>query len=211
MRKNPFSVVLFDEVEKAHPEVVTNILLQLMDEGVLSDMSTGALVDGSNALIMMTSNLGNRQILQRKMGFGREIKENLNAQKQYKEHILDAVRDFFPPEFLGRLDEIILFNCLTPEVRKKIFGKAIRDLEDKINRTLKAPIIVNVSDKAISLFLEEAEKNKEAGARAVLRVIERIEEQCAEMFSCQLKEGVAQSINVDVDAIGKIVLTVENP
>jgi ATP-dependent Clp protease ATP-binding subunit ClpC len=209
LRKNPFSVVLFDEVEKAHPEVVTNILLQLMDEGVLSDMSTGALVDGSNALIMMTSNLGNRETLQREMGFAAKTKESLN-EKQYKERILSAVRSFFPPEFLGRLDEIVLFNRLTPDVRKRILEKAVRQLEDKLKKTLKASVTIKLSDRALSLLLEEASEDKEAGARAVLRVVKlRIEEPCAEMFGGQLEEGVAQSIRVDVDNFGKVVLTLE--
>ena len=147
IRKEPFSAVLFDEAEKAHPDVVTNVLLQMMGEGVLTDMSTGALVDCSNVIVIMTGNLGNRSGGQRDMGFGHVGRSN--DEEDYRRRVIDAVRSFFPPEFIGRIDEIIVFNYLSEEARGKIFAGEVRKLEKRLSTGSKlSPIKIEISDLA---------------------------------------------------------------
>ena len=114
VRRNPYSIVLFDEVEKAHPEVL-NLLLQILDDGRVTD-SNGRLVDFKNTIIIMTSNIGSTDILEGKID---EVKKELNYH--------------FKPEFLNRIDEIITFKPLTKEVIKEIFDKIINDLENRLN------------------------------------------------------------------------------
>ena len=113
VRRNPYSIVLFDEVEKAHPEVL-NLLLQILDDGRVTD-SNGRLVDFKNTIIIMTSNIGSTDILEGKID---EVKKELNYH--------------FKPEFLNRIDEIITFKPLTKEVIKEIFDKIINDLENRL-------------------------------------------------------------------------------
>ena len=106
VRRNPYSVILFDEIEKAHPEVL-NLLLQILDEGRLTD-SNGRLVDFKNTIIIMTSNLGS-DILEGK-----------------KEQVLTEIRNYFRPEFINRIDEVIIFNCLDQDAITKILDKIIK-------------------------------------------------------------------------------------
>ncbi len=113
VRRNPYSVVLFDEIEKAHPEVL-NLLLQILDEGRLTD-SNGRLVDFRNTIIIMTSNLGSEDILEGD-----------------KEKVLTDIKKYFRPEFINRIDEVIIFNCLTKDAIKMILNKIINDLENRL-------------------------------------------------------------------------------
>lgn len=113
VRRNPYSVVLFDEIEKAHPEVL-NLLLQILDEGRLTD-SNGRLVDFRNTIIIMTSNLGSEDILEGD-----------------REKVLTDIKKYFRPEFINRIDEVIIFNCLTKEAIKKILTKIINELESRL-------------------------------------------------------------------------------
>ena len=118
VKHNPFSLILFDEIEKAHPDVV-NILLQIMDEGRLTD-SFATTVDFTNTLIVMTSNLGCKQMTNtKKLGFGS------NDETYNKTPIQDAINNFFSPEFRNRLDEIIYFNPITEDVYESIFNKEL--------------------------------------------------------------------------------------
>ena len=126
VRRNPYSIVLFDEIEKAHPEVL-NLLLQILDDGRVTD-SNGRTVDFKNTIIIMTSNLGSEHIL------------DGNCEK-----VMDEVKKYFRPEFINRVDEIIVFKPLTKEVISKILDKLISDLmmrlrEDNIQLGLRTLI-----------------------------------------------------------------------
>ncbi len=112
VRRRPYSVVLFDEIEKAHRDVF-NILLQVMDDGILTD-SQGRKVDFRNTVLIMTSNVGSKLITDRTaLGFGSEDVESEDTYKDMKSRVMGEVRKLFSPEFLNRLDDIIVFHSLT--------------------------------------------------------------------------------------------------
>ena len=112
VRRRPYAVVLFDEIEKAHPEVL-NVLLQLLDDGRLTD-GKGRTVDFKNTVVIMTSNLGSQFITERTMAEGGTVDEGTRRQ------VMDALREHFRPEFLNRIDEIIFFHALGREHMKRI-------------------------------------------------------------------------------------------
>src|SRR5699024_4909662 len=129
VRRNPYSIVLFDEIEKAHKDVF-NILLQILDDGRITD-SQGRTVDFKNTIIIMTSNLGSEYILE----------NNSNAH----ELVMNELRHTFKPEFINRIDEIIVFKSLSKEVVNDILNKLIKDLE---NRLKDKNITINLTSKA---------------------------------------------------------------
>lgn len=210
IRKEPFSAVLFDEVEKAHPEVVTNVLLQMMGEGVLTDMSSGALVDCSDVIVLMTGNLGNRDEGKRGIGFG-HAEEN-HDEKHYRRRVIEAVRSAFPPEFMGRIDNIIVFNHLSEEARMRILDREVQSLAERLSASGKQPSVkIVMSELARKIFLEEA-RDDEAGARAVQRVFSRrIEEPCSELrMGGHLERDEPLAITVDLDDEGRFVYEVRS-
>ena len=150
VRRNPYSIVLFDEIEKAHPEVL-NLLLQILDDGRVTD-SNGRTVDFKNTIIIMTSNLGSEHIL------------DGNTDK-----VMEEVKKYFRPEFINRVDEIIVFKPLTKEVISKILDKLISDLmmrlrEDNIHLVL--------TDKARNYLVENG-YDVTYGARPLKRLVSR--------------------------------------
>ena len=149
VRRNPYSIVLFDEIEKAHPEVF-NLLLQVLDEGRLTD-SQGRLVDFKNTVIIMTSNLGSEALL-----------------SGDKEAVMRQVRQTFKPEFLNRIDEIVLFNSLGYDVQKLIAKKMLSELTDRLKEQY---ISLSYTEKVIGKILEEA-YSPEFGARPLKRYIQ---------------------------------------
>ncbi len=210
IRKEPFSVALFDEVEKAHPEVVTNVLLQMMGEGVLTDMSTGATVDCSHAIVIMTSNLGNRDAGQRGMGFG--YTKDIEKERGYKQTVADAVGNFFPPEFMGRIDDVVVFNHLSEEARMRIFHREIGQLEGRLSTDSNPPSVkIKIDDLVMRIFLEEA-NDKQAGARAVQRVFgRRIEKPCSDLkIEGHLERNKPLEISVEMDSEGRFIYEVRN-
>jgi len=167
VRRRPYSVVLLDEVEKAHPDVF-NILLQIFEDGRLTD-SKGRMVSFKNTIIIMTSNLGSDYINKMSsIGFG--SKEDLEQRESMREKIFDSLRDSFRPEFLNRIDEIVIFNYL-----KKEQIKAIVDLElAKVEKRLATKEIkIDISDKAKELLTKEG-FDQNLGARPLKRVIQRL-------------------------------------
>ncbi|MCI8548158.1 MAG: AAA domain-containing protein [Bacilli bacterium] len=148
VRRNPYSVILFDEIEKAHPEVL-NLLLQILDEGRLTD-SNGRLVDFKNTIIIMTSNLGSENILEGK-----------------KEQVLTEIRNYFRPEFINRIDEVIIFNCLDQDAITKILDKIIEEIEKRIKHT---GIKIELTNK-LSKYLIETGYNNAYGARPLKRLV----------------------------------------
>ena len=167
VRRRPYSVILLDEIEKAHPEVF-NILLQIFEDGRLTD-SKGRMVSFKNAIIIMTSNLGSDYINRMSaIGFGN--KEDAAERESMKEKVMDTLKDSFRPEFLNRIDEIVIFNYL-----KQAEIKQIVDLElAKVEKRLKAKdISMRASDKAKDILVKEG-FDLNLGARPLKRVIQRL-------------------------------------
>lgn len=166
IRHRPYSVLLFDEVEKAHPEVF-NILLQVLDDGQLTD-TKGRKVNFKNTIIVLTSNIGSEHIDKMShMGFT----EDASDEKEYalaKEKVMDALKDHFRPEFLNRLDEIIVFDILAPEVVRKIAEMQIAIVSARL---LDKGITLSVSEAAIAYLAKEG-YNPHYGARPMKRLIQ---------------------------------------
>ncbi len=165
VRHRPYSVVLFDEIEKAHPEVL-NILLQVLDDGRLTD-AKGRVVNFKNTIIILTSNLGSHFIEKMEsLGFTNNTKKDEYAET--KEKVLDSLRDYFRPEFLNRLDDIIVFDILSPEVIRSIVDIKIKIIRE---RFLVKGIELSISEDALSYLAREG-YNPHYGARPLGRLIQ---------------------------------------
>ena len=168
VRRNPFSVVLFDEIEKAHKDVF-NILLQILDEGWITD-SLGHKVDFRNTIIILTSNMGTKHLQSTSFGFLSESDKKQNQED--KNIIFNEIKKFFNPEFLNRLDEIITFNRLTKEDLIKIIDLQLVDIIDNLK---KKNVTISIRKPAKELLIQEG-NHSEWGARPLRRVIQnRIE------------------------------------
>lgn len=170
VRRRPYSVVLFDEIEKAHRDVF-NILLQVMDDGSLTD-SQGRRVDFRNTVLIMTSNLGSKTITDRMaLGFG--TSDEVDSKESYTEmrsRVMSEVREFFRPEFLNRLDDIIVFHQHTRENIYKIAELKLRELADRLRER---EIFISVTEEAKELLIKEGYDPK-YGARPLVRTLERL-------------------------------------
>ncbi len=178
VRRKPYSVVLFDEIEKASPDVF-NVLLQVLDDGHITD-AHGRSVDFKNTVIIMTSNVGARNIVEpKKLGFI----QNEDSQKQYedmKKGVMDEVKKMFRPEFLNRIDDIIVFHTLTEEDIEKI----VRLMADDISKRAKESMSLNLSfdDSAVKYIAREG-FDQAYGARPLRRALQsRVEDKLAEEF-----------------------------
>lgn len=195
VRRKPYSVILLDEIEKAHPDVF-NILLQVLEDGRLTD-SKGRTVDFKNTVIIMTSNVGAEYIRsQASLGFTRTEEESFD---KVKERIMDSVRRTFRPEFLNRLDEIIIFRMLNQTEIKKIVDLMV----DKVNERLKEQnMMIELTERAKE-FLSKVGYDPLYGARPLRRAIQRyVEDPISEaILKGEYKEG--DRILVDTDEEGK--------
>ena len=160
VRRKPYSVILFDEIEKAHPDVM-NILLQILDEGRIND-AQGRTVNFENTIIVMTSNAGST-VKDTTVGFGK------SSEEATKEHALKALREFLRPEFVGRVDEVIVFNPLSPENYSEIAALMLDELKD----SLKIKGIDFKYDENVPITLYELMGGTERGARELRNVIRR--------------------------------------
>ena len=168
IRRKPYSVVLFDEIEKAHPDVF-NILLQILDDGRLTD-SKGRVVSFKNTIIIMTSNVGASKVNEmRRLGFAGASQEDEAEYDRMKEKISDELKEQFKPEFLNRVDEIIIFHKLTREDAAKVCDLFLSVLCDRLK---KREIELDVSNAAKELLLDEG-YDAVYGARPLKRVIQR--------------------------------------
>ena len=165
VRHRPYSVILFDEVEKAHPEVF-NILLQVLDEGKLTD-NKGRIANFKNTIIVMTSNIGS-QYIQKMETIGFASNDAGNQYSEMKSKVNDALKDFFKPEFLNRLDDILIFDVLSKENIEKIVRLQVSDVA---NRLMEKDIILNVDDEAIA-FIGDKSFDPKFGARPIRRYIQ---------------------------------------
>lgn len=199
VRHRPYSVILFDEIEKAHPEVF-NVLLQVLDDGRLTD-AKGRVVNFKNTIIVMTSNIGAEYIDRiHGIGFGSSDATE-QSHGNIRDKVMEALRDQFRPEFLNRLDEIIFFNILPAEAIKKIVGI---QLENVTKRLAEKEITLEVSDAAVDYLAKEG-YNPTYGARPLKRLIQdKILTKVAQlMVSKGILEGGVVSIDATTDAEGK--------
>lgn len=191
VRQRPYSVVLFDEIEKAHPDVF-NILLQILEEGRLTD-SQGRSVDFRNTVIIMTSNVGARQIAETApLGFTPDSQKGL-SDKEIKSRVMSEMKKLFRPEFLNRLDEIIVFKSLTEEQIAQIVDLMVADLRDRL---IAMDMTINLTPAARALVAKEG-TDTTMGARPLRRAIQRLLE---DPISEQLLAGTWHAGSViDVD------------
>ncbi len=181
VRRNPFSVILFDEIEKAHPDVF-NILLQVLDDGRITD-SQGRYVDFKNTIIIMTSNAGASAIIEpKKLGFGSTEDEKQDHERM-KNSVMEEVRRIFKPEFLNRIDETIVFRTLNKDDMKKIVTILANDLQKRAKEQLDIDIVFR--DSAKELIVEKAYDRK-YGARPLKR---KIQDEVEDLLSEEIIEG----------------------
>lgn len=167
VRRNPFSVILFDEIEKAHPDVF-NILLQVLDDGHITD-SQGRKVDFKNTIIIMTSNAGAQSIIEpKKLGFGAKEDEKQDHERM-KSSVMEEVKRIFKPEFLNRIDETIVFRALNKDDMKKIIGIMVRDLQKRCKEQLQIDLVVREAAKE---SIVEKAYDRKYGARPLRRKLQ---------------------------------------
>ena len=185
VRRRPYSVILFDEIEKAHPEVF-NILLQILDDGALTD-AQGRKVDFKNTIIIMTSNVGANYIKkQSRLGFATENDEK-EEYENMKENVLSKLRDTFRPEFLNRLDETIVFHSLNKDHITKIIEIMIKELQERLDEK---EIKIDITEDAKMQLIDEG-FDAEFGARPLRRAIQRLVENklSEQILSGDIDEG----------------------
>jgi len=191
VRRRPYSVVLFDEIEKGHPEVL-NVMLQLLDDGRLTD-SKGRTVDFKNTVIIMTSNLGSALIAERTMAEGGAIDERT------RRHVMDALREHFRPEFLNRIDEIIFFHALGREHMKRIIDIQIAGLTRRLEER---KIHVMLTDAAKDQLVREG-YDPSYGARPLKRTIQRrvLDPLALRVLEGDFLEGDAITVDAGADGL----------
>ena len=186
VRRNPYSVILFDEIEKAHPDVF-NILLQVLDDGHITD-SQGRKVDFRNTVIIMTSNAGAKAIIEpKKLGFTQQEDQKADY-KRMKANVMDEVKQLFRPEFLNRIDEIIVFHPLNEDNMKKIVGLMCKEVVQRAKEQLEITLIVRDSVKK---HIVETGSDKKYGARPLRRAVQsQLEDKLAEaLLNGEIKRG----------------------
>ena len=191
VRQNPYAVVLFDEIEKAHPDVF-NILLQVLDDGHITD-SQGRKVDFRNTVIIMTSNAGAKAIIEpKKLGFIMQEDEAADYKKM-KANVMEEVKQLFRPEFLNRIDEIIVFHALNKDHMKQIAGLMCRELTARAKEQLQ--IELHIRDSVKQLIVEKG-TDKKFGARPLRRTVQNLlEDRLAEEI---LEKNIISGMQVDV-------------
>ncbi len=198
VRRNPFSVILFDEIEKAHPDVF-NVLLQVLDEGHITD-SQGRKVDFKNTIIIMTSNAGAQAIIEpKRLGFGNKEDEKQDHQKM-KDSVMEEVKRIFKPEFLNRIDETIVFRALNKEDMKQIVSIMVKELQKRCKEQLNIDLSVTANAKS---YIVEKAYDRKYGARPLKRKLQdEVEDMMAEeIIAGKIKAGDKVTVSVKKDAI----------
>ena len=195
VRRNPFSVILYDEIEKAHPDVF-NILLQVLDDGHITD-SQGRKVDFKNTIIIMTSNAGAQSIIEpKKLGFGAKEDEKQDHERM-KASVMEEVKRIFKPEFLNRIDETIVFRALNKDDMKKIIGIMVRDLQKRCKEQLQIDLVVREAAKE---FIVEKAYDRKYGARPLRRKLQdEVEDRLADAL-----------IRGEIHAKDRVIVTTKN-
>ena len=198
VRTQPYSVILFDEIEKAHPDVF-NILLQVLDDGHITD-SQGRMVDFSNTVIIMTSNAGAKSIIDpKKLGFA--TKEDPQSDyKKMKQNVMDEVKMIFRPEFLNRIDEVIVFHALEKKDMKQIVTLLCKEFTARVKRQLN--ISLTIRDSAKDLIVEKGTDAK-YGARPLRRAMQtELEDKLAEaILNGDIQSGDMVAVGVSKNSI----------
>ncbi len=191
VRRNPYAVILFDEIEKAHPDVF-NILLQVLDDGHITD-SQGRKIDFRNTVIIMTSNAGAKAIVEpKKLGFAAK-EDPQDDYKKMKSNVMDEVKQLFRPEFLNRIDEIIVFHALSAENLKKIAGLLCKEFAVRVQSQLNIQLHIRDSVKK---HIVEVGTDTKYGARPLRRAVQNeLEDKMAEAI---LAGEIHSDMEVDV-------------
>ena len=193
IRRKPYSVILFDEIEKAHPDVF-HILLQILDEGRLTD-SRGTTVDFRNTVIIMTSNAGAERIVEPKaLGFSAGHSEAADHERM-KGQVMEEVRRLFRPEFINRIDEIIVFRMLNKTDIRAILSLQLKDIEKRIRENM--ALTLTLSEEAADWFVEKGYQPK-YGARPLKRLLQNeLEDRLAEaVLKGQIREGDTVTVEI---------------
>jgi ATP-dependent Clp protease ATP-binding subunit ClpC len=196
VRRRPYSVVLLDEIEKAHPDVF-NILLQVLDEGHLTD-NYGRVIDFKNTVLIMTSNLGARDI-SKGGGLGFQTQDVLTHYETMKDKVVQEIERAFNPEFLNRVDDTIVFHPLTREEIGQIVHILMRDVRKRLDGEA---INLRLTDRAIE-FLVDRGFDEKFGARPLKRAIQRYLEDPLSEKILQAEFSAGDEVEVDVDSEGE--------
>ena len=186
VRRNPYSVILFDEIEKAHPDVF-NILLQVLDDGRITD-AQGRVVDFKNTIIIMTSNAGASRIMEpKRLGFG-AVEDEKADYESMKSNVMEELKHMFKPEFLNRIDDIIVFHALNKEDISKIIGIMLKEIAKRVYEQMAITLNVTASAKK---YLVESGYDKKYGARPLRRaLVNKVEDPLAEeILAGRVKAG----------------------
>jgi ATP-dependent Clp protease ATP-binding subunit ClpC len=204
VRRRPYRVLLFDEIEKAHPDVL-NILLQILEDGRLTD-GHGRTVDFRNTVIIMTSNLGTEGLQRRSFGFRADSETNRSNEQKLRDSVHDALKRSLRPEFLNRIDETIVFQPLTQEQIIQVVGLMVQDVQGR----LKGKGITFDLTPGASRWLAAEGFDPEYGARPLRRAVQRHLENALSkrILTGELREG--DHVVVDADSEG-LVLAVPEP
>jgi len=208
VRRKPYSVVLLDEIEKAHPDVF-NLLLQVLDEGQLTD-SLGRRVDFRNTIVIMTSNIGSRQIKDFGQGVGFSTKARQDSADEHTKSVIQkALRRAFAPEFLNRLDDVVLFNSLTKDDIYKIIDIELKGLYDRVN-SLGFKIVL--SEEAKDYVIEKG-YDIQYGARPLKRAIQKyLEDEMAEVIiKSALVAGDTLNVGYDKEKDAIVIDVIKGP
>jgi ATP-dependent Clp protease ATP-binding subunit ClpC len=198
VRRHPYSVILFDEIEKAHPDIF-NAMLQVLDDGRLTD-AKGRVINFSNTVIIMTSNIGSDVITRMQaLGFREEQRKDVINEDEMQHRVMDLLRERFRPEFLNRVDEIIIFHPLTRIDIEKIIDLQIENVNQRL---LKKGIQIELTSKAKEHLLAQG-FDPMFGARPMKRAIQThiLDQLAMEIIEGNIKTG---NVKVDLDK-GKIV------
>ena len=197
VRRKPYAVVLLDEIEKAHPDVF-HLLLQLLDEGRLTD-SLGRNIDFKNTIVIMTSNIGTRQLKDFGRGVGFSTIKTAEDDSEHTKYVLQkALKNAFAPEFLNRIDDVVMFNSLTKKEIFQIIDIELKDLYSRVEGlNYKMKLSVPAKD-----FIAEKGYDPQFGARPLKRAIQKyLEDEMAEIIiSDSVSEGDTISIGLDKKA-----------
>jgi len=207
VRRKPYSVVLLDEIEKAHPDIF-NILLQVLDDGQLTD-GLGRKVDFKNTLIIMTSNIGARQLKDFGTGVGFATSAQINASEEISRGIIEkALKRTFSPEFLNRIDDVVIFNSLDQEHIGQIIDIIMKGVLKRLNSL---GFDLELTERAKN-FIAEKGYDPQFGARPLHRAIQKhLEDPLAEeILNQRVKDG--DRVKADYDEVNqKIVFTIDTP
>ncbi len=203
VRRRPFSIILLDEIEKAHPEIF-NILLQIMDEGRLTD-SKGRTVDFKNTIIIMTSNIGTNIIQKQEIGFVKDSNEYKKAHQKLEENLDSILKEKFKPEFINRIDEIVVFKELT----LKELSKIVKMQLSKVSDLLKDQKIRVSYDKPVVNYIAGKSFNPEFGARPIKRFIQKnINDEISKLIiSEKVNKGDGLNISINNDSLSFAVVS----